>query len=177
MRFLFFIFIFFFTKVNAQKSYPYLYTDSLGDNYIVLTMEQAQKLDNATEFSPVLFKENATYYKLVDSIYNEKIKFAVQEITDIKEIEINSIKNSCDEKQFMVDNLKWIVDQQKIEISLLGQKDSINQTILKVKENNLISLDNTLKIKESELKKQRKTVNTAIGFGIISAIVAFILSI
>lgn len=177
MKYLTFLFLFFTIGINAQKTYPYLYKDSIGDQYIVLTLQQAQKLDNATEFSPVLFKDNSAYYKLVDSIYHQKIKSAIKEVVTIKEDEINVIKKNYEETQNSVDTLKAIVDEQKTKISELENQDIQNKEDIRKKTNNIDELNETLKSKEDQISKQRRDSNKAILFGVISFVVAFIISI
>ena len=177
MKYLTFLFLFFTIGINAQKTYPHLYKDSIGDEYIVLTLQQAQKLDNATEFSPVLFKDNSAYYKLVDSIYHQKIKSAIKEVVTIKEGEINVIKKNYEETQNSLDTLKVIIDEQKTKISELQNQDIQNKEDIKKKTNNINELNETLKSKEDQIYKQRRDSNKAILFGVISFVVAFIISI
>lgn len=177
MKYLTFVFLFLFFGANSQKTYPYLYKDSMGDEYIVLTLQQAQKLDNATEFSPVLFKDNTAYYKLVDSVYHQKIKMAIKEVVNIKDNEINSIKKDYEETQSTVETFKLTIDEQKNEISTLEKKDSLNKEIIYLNKNKIHELNTMIDTKESEIKKQRKDSNKAILFGIISFVVAFIISI
>lgn len=177
MKYLTFLFLFFTIGINAQKTYPHLYKDSIGDEYIVLTLQQAQKLDNATEFSPVLFKDNSAYYKLVDSIYHQKIKSAIKEVVTIKEDEINVIKKNYEETQNSVDTLKVIINEQKTKISELENQDIQNKEDIRKKTNNIDELNETLKSKEDQISKQRRDSNKAILFGVISFVVAFIISI
>jgi hypothetical protein len=177
MKYLTFIFLFFIIGVNAQKTYPYLYKDSIGDEYIVLTLQQAQKLDNATEFSPVLFKDNTAYYKLVDSIYHQKIRSAINEVVSIKDNEISGIKKSYEETQYTVENLKLTIDDQKTKISILENQDIQNKEIIKKNLNDIEGLNSVISIKDTEIVKQRKDSNKAILFGVISFVVAFIVSI
>jgi mevalonate kinase len=177
MKYLTFIFLFFIVGVNAQKTYPYLYKDSIGDEYIVLTLQQAQKLDNATEFSPVLFKDNTAYYKLVDSIYHQKIKSAIDEVVTVKESEISVIKKSYEETQYAMENLRFIIDDQKTKISILENQDIQNKETIRKNMSNIEDLNNNISVKEREISKQKKDSNKAILFGVISFVVAFIVSI
>lgn len=177
MKYLTILFLFFFFGANSQKTYPYLYKDSIGDEYIVLTLQQAQKLDNATEFSPALFKDNTAYYKLVDSVYHQKIKSAIEEVVVVKDNEINIMKKSFEETQFTIENLKWIIDEQKEQINVLEEKDTVNKEIILKKSSNIDELNTIIESKEHEIKKQRKDSNRAILFGVISFVVAFVISI
>lgn len=177
MKYLIFLLLFFTIEINAQKTYPYLYKDSLGDEYIVLTLHQAQKLDNATEFSPVLFKDNSAYYKLVDSIYHQKIKSAIKEVVTIKEEEISVIKKNYEQTQNSVDTLSIIIYNQKTKISKLETQDIQNKEDIRNKTSNIQELNETLKNKEDQIAKQRRDSNKAILFGVISFVVAFIISI
>jgi septal ring factor EnvC (AmiA/AmiB activator) len=177
MKYIILFFIFFAFGLNAQKTYPHLYKDSIGDEYIVLTLQQAQNLDNATEFSPVLFKDNSAYYKLVDSICYQKISSAINEIVSIKDNEISGIKKSYEETQYIMENLKLTIDDQKTKISILENQDIQNKKTIEKNLNNIEDLNNIIRDKNTEIVKQRKNSNKAILFGVISFVFAFIVSI
>lgn len=176
MRYLTFLFLFFSSFINGQKTYPYLYQDSVGHEFIVLTLEQAQKLDNATEFSPVLFKDNMAYYKLVDSIYNQKIKTAINEVVNVKDDEISIINKKYAETKIYGDSLRIIIDNQKTEISELEKKDIENIENITTKIDEIEELKTSLKIKEIEIIRHKRNTKKAIIFGVISFTISIILN-
>jgi hypothetical protein len=177
MRYLTIIFLFIISNINAQKNYPYLDQDKDGISIIILTEEQARKLDNATEFSPELFKNNAQYFKFVDSLYDKKIKIAIKEVADFKTEEINRIKKDNDKKEMTINGLNNAIDQQKSMISFM-ENENVNLKQLELLNNQkLKDLQTNLELKELEVKKHKRDTNIAIGFGILSGVVAFLFSL
>ncbi len=169
MKYIIFLFLFLSSSISAQKTYPYLLIDSVGDQFVILTLEQAQKLDNATEFSPILWKENSTYYKVIDSLCNRKI--------EIKDIEIDSLKSTESfllEKILVLENMN---DELKNVVKISNSQIYDYEITLNsyVKENNQL-YDDIIE-KEKTIKKQNRNMNIAIGFGIVATIVSFIIGI
>lgn len=168
MKYLIIFFLLLNTIVYSQKSYPYLMVDSVGDQYIVLTLEQAQKLDNATEFSPTLWKENVAYYKLIDSLCSTKIS--------IKEIKIDSLtrleKNLTEQLNVSSELINKL--DKRIEISDLQIIDY--QKRIDTEVSNRTRLEETIMNNQKVIKQQRKEMNFAIGFGIVTAIISFIVA-
>jgi hypothetical protein len=168
MKYLIIFFLLLNTIVYSQKSYPYLMVDSVGDQYIVLTLEQAQKLDNATEFSPTLWKENVAYYKLIDSLCEKKIL--------LKNIEIDSLivleNNLREQLNLSSDLINKFEDKSKIcDSQIVEYQKKVDSEIY-----NRNQLEDVIKNNQKVIKQQRKEINFAIGFGIITAIISFIAS-
>lgn len=153
----------------SQKSYPYLMIDSVGDQFVVLTLEQAQKLDNATEFSPILWKENVAYLKLVDSLCNHKINIKNNEIDSLK-----TIQKSLEESLVVTSEL---IDLLKDRVDVSDQQIYDYQRRIETQNLNQIQLEKTIIHNEKIIKNQRKEMNMAIGFGIVTAIISFLIAI
>lgn len=169
MRYSFIIFLFLSVIGYSQKSYPYLMIDSVGDQFIVLTLEQAQKLDNATEFSPILWKENTAYLKLVDSLCNHKISIKNLEIDSLRSVQ-KSLEEQLVVSSELIDVLKDRVDISDKQIyDYQGVIESELYTQAQMKK---IIIDN-----EKTIKKQRREMNIAIGFGIVTTIISFLIAL
>jgi len=152
----------------SQKLYPLLTTDYQGDQIVVLTLEQAQKLDNATEFSPKLWRESVVYYKLIDSLCNIKI--------NIKDSEIDSLK-------FLTDKLKDTLtvanksnEQLNDRLKISDEQIYYYQQHIEIQEKKEQILKNQIVENEKYISKQNKNINKSIAFGIIAAVISFIVA-
>ena len=156
MRYITILFLFFIGTINGQKSYPYLYSDSVGSQFVVLTFEQAQKLDNATEFSPTFWKDVNKYYVHVDSL----------------------CKIQIDEKNNVVDSLNLLNQSLKQITSIMSESISMRDTLIKSKNQIIKNLEaemminnqkynDTVKFKDKEIKKKNRDIKYLSGFSII----------
>lgn len=166
MRYITILFLFFIGTINGQKSYPYLYSDSVGSQFVVLTFEQAQKLDNATEFSPTFWKDVNKYYVHVDSL----------------------CKIQIDEKNNVVDSLNLLNQSLKQITSIMSESISMRDTMIKSKNQIIKNLkdeimvndqkyNDTVKFKDKEIKKKNRDIKYLSGFSIILMIGVVISSI
>lgn len=156
MKYITILFLFFIGTINGQKSYPYLYSDSVGSQFVVLTFEQAQKLDNATEFSPTFWKDVNKYYVHVDSL----------------------CKIQIDEKNNVVDSLNLLNQSLKQITSIMSESISMRDTMIKSKNQIIKNLEDemminnqkyndTVKFKDKEIKKKNRDIKYLSGFSII----------
>lgn len=156
MKYITILFLFFIGTINGQKSYPYLYSDSVGSQFVVLTFEQAQKLDNATEFSPTFWKDVNKYYVHVDSL----------------------CKIQIDEKNNVVDSLNLLNQSLKQITSIMSESISMRDTLIKSKNQIIKNLEDemminnqkyndTVKFKDKEIKKKNRDIKYLSGFSII----------
>ncbi len=166
MKYITILFLFFIGTINGQKSYPYLYSDSVGSQFVVLTFEQAQKLDNATEFSPTFWKDVNKYYVHVDSL----------------------CKIQIDEKNNVVDSLNLLNQSLKQITSIMSESISMRDTMIKSKNQIIKNLENemminnqkyndTVKFKDKEIKKKNRDIKYLSGFSIILMVGVVISSI
>lgn len=169
MRYITIMFLLFFEVLTGQKTYPYLFSDSVGSQFVVLTLDQAQKLDNATEFSPTFWKDVNKYYVHVDSLCTMEI--------EVKNRQIDSLSTMNTELNDMV----------KMVYNSIPQRDEIiksqNQEIKTLKEQIVIKeeINDTqvqlIKGKDKEIKKKNRDIKYLSGFSIILMIGVVISSI
>jgi hypothetical protein len=103
------IFIFLSLTLFGQIDYPRYETDSLGQKVIVMTVQQAQTLDNSTDLIPLFNKLNVQL-GTVDSacikVVNDKdVVIAKQQV------QINDQKNLINTKNDEISNLQKRIDQ------------------------------------------------------------------
>lgn len=159
MKYITILFLLFFELLNGQKTYPYLFSDSVGNQFVVLTLHQAQKLDNATEFSPTFWKDVNKYYIHVDSLCTMEI--------EVKNKQIDSLSTMNTELNHMV----------KIVYNSIPQRDEIiksqNKEIKTLKEQLLLKDDvnyvqfQVINTKDKEIKKKNRDIKYLSGFSII----------
>jgi len=132
------LFLFFTSASYSQVIYPLLKSDSTGQKIVIMTMEQAQKLDNATEYSPILFKEKQDYAKLIDSLCIQTI--------ELKSLEVIAIQ---EEKRQINDSLSYMINKynQERESNLYVQSQ-YERIIAGYKEND--------EVKKTQIEKEKK---------------------
>lgn len=155
--------------LNSQKSYPYLYEDSIGKQFVILTLEQAQRLDNATEFSPILWKDHTSYYTLVDSLCEKKL--------ETKNIQIEELKKNIDTLTLWSGAYIRSYELCENQVQLLNNRVEISDEIHKSLKLKIESLEKHNQDQEKNLKRAKKDTNIAIIFTILSSAVFFILSL
>jgi peptidoglycan hydrolase CwlO-like protein len=118
MKKLIILFIMFFAiTANAQISYPRYEKDSLGQTVVLLTVEQAQALDNSTDLLALFRKLDA---QLVDY---DSICLKVVAEKDIviaeQTVQINKLKETLQVKNDEIDNLqKRLLEKDKKIVNL-----------------------------------------------------------
>jgi hypothetical protein len=156
MKYIIILFLLFVGNLNGQKSYPYLYSDSVGSQFIVLTFEQAQKLDNATEFSPTFWKDVNKYYVHVDSLCK------IELLEKNRQIDSLNLEN------------KKLAEISELIYSSVSIRDSIiknkNQMIKNLEYQNSLEktdFETKLNVKEKEIKSKKRDIKYLGGFSII----------
>lgn len=123
----------------SQIDYPRYEVDSLGQKVVVMTIEQAQKLDNNSELLE-LFEQLNTQIGNYDSV-------CVQTIND-KNIVIS-------EQKVLIDQLKSSLDTKDTAIT------NLQNQVLKYQENEILfnrqitNLNNQIKLKDDKIKDQK----------------------
>jgi uncharacterized protein (DUF3084 family) len=124
------IFLAFTLTSFAQIEYPRFETDSLGTKVVVMTIEQAQKLDNNSELLILFESLNAQigeYDSVCVKVLNEKdqiINLQTIQISDLKKSlltkdeKIANLQKSSDEKDTKIVNLNTIITNKDAEINL-----------------------------------------------------------
>ena len=155
------VFLIMTITLSAQKiDYPRYEIDSLGQKVIVLTIEQAQKLDNNSDLL-ILLEQYAQKISDYDSVcvktLNDKEK-----VIDIQKVEIKTLKENLAVKNQEIQNLQQRINEYiNKEIYWNGQ--------MKLK-------DETIQIKDQQIRGLKsKMIWGGVGGGL--AIIGLILGI
>ena len=128
----------------AQSGYPKFDTDSTGQKLVVLTIEQAQALDNNTDLLFMFEKLNSqigNYDSICLKVVNEKEKVIASQT-----VQINNLKSALQNKDQQITNLQMTIAEQNLKIGkyeeeLKNNKDEIalhKKEIGRVKRNYVI---------------------------------------
>lgn len=130
------IIAFWFISISAysQSDYPRFETDSLGNKIVLMTIEQAQKLDNNTDLLVLFEKMNADigdYDKVCVKVINEKdvvINSQTVQISKLKEAllnrdeQIENLQKTNSKQANLIVSLEKTIDNKDREINLhLGE--------------------------------------------------------
>jgi hypothetical protein len=141
MKFLLtFISVLFFTSVFSQD-YPRIEKDSLNNDVMVLTIDQAQKVDNDLDLLNLYkslddecAKQESVYVQVVNdkdaviaSLKLEKaalIEFSENKVAQITALQnqINEYKNNNSILQAQVDNKQKVIGEKDLQIGILKSK-------------------------------------------------------
>lgn len=119
----------------AQIEYPRYELDSLGQKVIVMTIEQAQALDNSTDLIPLFNKLNVQ----VGSVDSACIKVVNEKDVVIakQQVQINDQKSLIDTKDKEINNLQQRIDNYKVneifyQQEIKNKDDEINLHLDKI---------------------------------------------
>ena len=157
-----FIFIFCISSYS-QVEYPRIEKDTLGQVFVVMTIEQAQDIDNRLELLSLFENLNAQigdYDSLCIKVINEKDK-----VIATQDIKIKNLNSLNDNKDAQIDNLKQ-------QISEYQKKEATYQQEIENK-------DKEIKLHKEKIFKQKTKmiVGSSIGGALIVSLVALIVSI
>lgn len=143
--------------------YPRIETDSLGRKVVVMTIEQAQKIDNNFEIIALLTRQgsecdslNMAYLKVID---NQGKQISLLELSVVK------LKEQIKDKDSQIANLQ----------TQLKNEETSNKLCEKQKENDAAEI----KILKKEVRKQKtqKVIGFIVGVaGVIGGVVLIILA-
>lgn len=141
----------------SQIEYPRIETDSLGNKVIIMTIAQAQKIDNNMEILKLLTLQSSqcdslstAYLKVIDNLGKQ---------VALLELDVNTLKSQMMDKDAQISNL-----QQQ-----LSNSETINN-LCEVQKN---KQDQEIALLKKEVRKQKlqKVVGFAIGgVAIISSV-------
>jgi hypothetical protein len=146
-----------FCAVHAQTEYPKFETDSLGNKLVVLTLEQAQALDNNTDLLQMFEKldgQIGAYDSVCLQVVNQKDSVIAKQ-----SVQINKLKESQLVKDSSISEL-----QKKINLQT-GLISSYLQTIK--------NKDTEIALHIQEIRKVQK--NYFIGGGISGIVISALL--
>ena len=145
--------------VSYSQDYPRIETDSTGKKLVVMTYEQAQKIDNAFELLTLLEKAGAecdsltlSYVKVIDGLN--------QQVT-LLEGDIKLHKNQLLDKDDQIYNLQQRLKNSETNVSTCEQQISTK--------NEQIDLLN------KEIKTLKRKRNIAYGAGVLGIISGILL--
>lgn len=136
------------TQMAFAQQAPYIFKNTEGQEFMVLTIEQVRSLDNLTEYSPILWEE-FDCSKVVDSVCSRIIKD--------RDITINLYKESSD---FLLEQNKILKDRIEFQESEIMNKEKL----MSIKEENYKT---QMISKDKEIKKHK------LNLRLISAISIF----
>lgn len=146
----------------SQIEYPRVETDSLGNKVVVMTIEQAQKVDNNFEILNLLQKQgtecdslNTAYLKVIDNLGNQ---------VALLELDVKKLKEQIKSKDEQISNLQTQL-KNMTDANTLCEKQKANK-------------DEEIKILKDEVKKQKrqKIVGFIVGAaGVVGGILLLIL--
>jgi peptidoglycan hydrolase CwlO-like protein len=141
----------------AQIDYPRIETDSLGQQVVIMTIEQAQKIDNKLELLKLFENLNSQIndYEIVClKVINEK-----EEIIAKQDILINNLRYLNLNKDSQIENLQKQINNYKLK----------EENYKKELENK----DKEIKLHKDKIKKQRNRMilGGSLGGAIIGGLV------
>ena len=134
-----------------SQDYPRIEIDSTGKKLVVMTYEQAQKIDNAFELLSLLEKariecDNLTlsYVKVIDELKNQ---------VSLLEIDVNLYKGKVIDKDRQIENLQERLNNCEIIKSTCDQQ-------IEIRENQIVLLN-----EEITTLKVKKNIGWGVGIG------------
>jgi uncharacterized coiled-coil protein SlyX len=134
-----------FLTAQSQISYPKFDTDSLGQKVVILTIEQAQALDNNSDLIVLFEKLNGqigTYDSVCIKVVNQK-----DSVIGSQTIQINNLKNQLKIKDEKITNLQSTISKQDTLVV------NLNQTITNKNTEIALHKDQIKNVKKNAFKK------------------------
>jgi peptidoglycan hydrolase CwlO-like protein len=147
----------------AQIDYPRIEKDSLGQEVVIMTIEQAQTIDNKLELLSLFENLNIqidNYEVICLRIINEK-----EEIIARQDIQIENLKDLNSNKDDQIENLKSQIVSYQVKETMWSEE--------------ILNKDKEIKLHKEKIDKQRNRMilGGSIGGAIISGLIAIILFI
>lgn len=125
--------------LTAQKiEYPRYEVDSLGQKVIVLTIEQAQKLDNNSDLL-ILLEQYAQKIADYDSICVKTVNDK-EKVIDLQKIEIKTLKENLVVKDKEIENLQKRVSEYILKESLWSEQMKLKDETIQIKDKQIRGL-------------------------------------
>ncbi len=134
-------------EVNQLKSdYPKIETDSMGIKVVIMTIEQAQKIDNNLDVLTLLEKAgvqcdslNKAYLKVIDNLGKQ---------VSILELDVKKLKDQIKDKDLQISNLQDRLNNESISNGLCEEQKN--------------KKDEEIKLLKKEVRKQKR--QKVVGF-------------
>jgi|688.fasta_scaffold874825_1 hypothetical protein len=153
--------ILFSTFAFSQKDYPKIEKDSIGNQFVIMTLEQAQKVDNAFELLQLLEKSeaqcdsiNLSYIKIIDNLERQIV---------LLESDVMLIKQQISDKDNQILNL-----QQRLTNCETDGKLTNDQILVR---------DNQINLLKNEISTLKTKRNIGYGVGIGGILLGIVLII
>lgn len=130
--------LFTFTLSAQSIEYPRYEVDSLGQKVIVLTIEQAQKLDNNSDLLLLLEKyaqQIAEYDSICVKTVNDK-----QKVIDLQKIEIKTLKENLAVKDKEIENLQKRVNDYILKETFWTEQMKLKEETISIKDEQIRGL-------------------------------------
>jgi peptidoglycan hydrolase CwlO-like protein len=153
-----------FTILSFSQTieYPRIETDPLGNKVLIMTIDQAQKIDNNLELLTLLEKQgvqcdslNTAYLKVIDNLNNQ---------VKLLELNVKTLKEQINDKDKQISNLQEQLANEKASNNLCEDQKK--------------NKDEEIKLLKKEVRKQKtqKIVGFIVGgLGVIGGIVLAVL--
>ena len=143
-----------FSFLSLGQSYPRIETDSTGKQLVVMTLEQAQKIDNAFELLKLLEKAGnqcdsltLSYVKVIDVLKRQ---------TTLLEVDLNLYKGQVIDKDKQLSNLNERLANCEKDASECDKQISVR--------------DEQIVLLNDEIKTIKTKRNIAYGVGVVGII-------
>jgi uncharacterized protein (DUF3084 family) len=146
--------------LKAQIEYPRLETDSLGQQIVIMTIEQAQQLDNNSELLLLFENLNSqmlSYDSICVKVINDK-----EYVISTQKLEISKLKESLNTKNEKIKTLQDEIDRHNEKILIL--------------ESQLLNRNQMIEVKDQKIKSLKTKMFVGGGIGGV-AIIGLILGI
>jgi chromosome segregation ATPase len=154
MKYLLTILLSIATFISFSQEYPRIEIDSTGKKLVIMTYEQAQKVDNAFELLTLLEKAGAE----CDSLTLSYIKV------------IDGLKNQVTLLEGNITLYKGQIIDKDNQISNLQQRLSNSETNVTTCEQQITTRDEQIVLLKKEIKTLKTKRNIAYGAGIVGVI-------
>lgn len=161
MKYLITLIIVLSSIICVSQTYPKIEIDSSGNKFVVMTLEQAQKVDNNMEMLILLERSivdcdnlNNSYIKVIDG---------QKRLISLLQIDVEILKQQSMDKDLLISNIQERLDNS-IQISMKcdSQKSELN---------------NKVTILEDEITRLKVKRNVGYGVGVVGLISLILLSI
>lgn len=124
--------------VNAQIDYPRFETDSLGQQVVVMTVQQAQQLDNNSELLLLFEGLNAKMMEndsICIKVINDK-----DYVISTQKLEISKLKESLNTKDEKIKTLQSEIDKHNEKVAILEAQLLNRNQMIELKDRKINSL-------------------------------------
>lgn len=146
---------------SFTQSYPRIEVDSTGKKFVIMTYEQAQKVDNAFELLNLLEKSRfecdsltLSYVRVVDNLERQIV---------LLELDINLHKDQITDKDNQITNISQRLSNCESDVALSNKQIGIR--------------DNQIKLLDEEISSLKTKRNIAYGAGIGGVILGILVAL